>query len=69
MRTAATEYANTGRNAVRNIANDTYVLWRYVTTDGQNVMIRDPHIADGQGDWVFVKRSTLPADLPYEYKP
>jgi hypothetical protein len=44
--------------------------WRYTTkynsTDGtgQYVMVRDASIADGEGNWVFVPRSCLPATLP-----
>ncbi|MGA9285447.1 MAG: hypothetical protein WBV85_08390 [Solirubrobacteraceae bacterium] len=44
--------------------------WRYTTkynsTDGtgQYVMVRDARIADGEGNWVFVPRSCLPATLP-----
>jgi hypothetical protein len=44
--------------------------WRYTTkynsTDatGQYVMVRDVTIAAGEGNWVFVPRSCLPATLP-----
>lgn len=37
--------------------------WRYVTLDGQYVMVRDPDIAAGYGNWAFVRRSCL-ASLP-----
>jgi hypothetical protein len=44
--------------------------WRYTTkynsTDGsgQYVMVRDDTISAGEGNWVFVPRSCLPATLP-----
>jgi hypothetical protein len=43
--------------------------WRYVTkyasTDGSGkyVMVRDTRVAGGEGNWVFVPRSCLPATL------
>jgi hypothetical protein len=44
--------------------------WRYVTkyasTDGSGkyVMVRDARLEGGEGNWVFVPRSCLPATLP-----
>ena len=44
--------------------------WRYTTkynsTDGsgQYVMVRDDRLSAGEGNWVFVPRSCLPATLP-----
>ena len=46
------------------------LLWRYVTlypsTDstGKYVMVRDSRYNGGEGNWVFVPRSCLPATLP-----
>ena len=48
--------------------------WRYTTkynsTDGtgQYVMVRDDTVAAGEGNWVFVPRSCLPATLPEKQK-
>jgi hypothetical protein len=50
--------------------NTPALKWRYTTkyasTDGtgQYVMVRDDRIAGGEGNWVFVPRSCLPATLP-----
>jgi hypothetical protein len=44
--------------------------WRYVTKyessdgSGKYVMVRDTRVAGGEGNWVFVPRSCLPATLP-----
>jgi hypothetical protein len=38
-------------------------LWRYVTRDGRYVMVRDPDIVSGSGNWGFVARSCLPGTL------
>ena len=45
--------------------------WRYITKYGATnfgnskfVMVRDPSLGAGQGNWYFVQRSCLPANLP-----
>lgn len=50
-------------NPIGSVQSGTF-LWRYVTKDGQYVMVRDPDIASGYGNWGFVRRSCLPATLP-----
>jgi hypothetical protein len=37
------------------------VFWRYVSRDNGYVMVRDPNVGTGQGNWAFVQRSCLPA--------
>jgi hypothetical protein len=64
------EYANTGgREPVRTIPAGAQVLWRYVTSDGKWVLVRDPRVPDGSGNWIFVARSCLPGTLPYQAPP
>jgi hypothetical protein len=51
-------------------ASNPALKWRYTTkyasTDGTGryVMVRDDRISGGEGNWVFVPRSCLPATLP-----
>ncbi len=52
---AYTEKPGTGYPALK---------WRYVTNNGKYVMVRDARISGGEGNWVFVERSCLPATLP-----
>lgn len=40
------------------------LYWRYVTKDNRFVLVQDTSIGQGQGNWVFVPRGCLPADLP-----
>ena len=44
------------------------LLWRYVTNNGKYVMVRDARVGGGEGNWVFVERSCLPA-LPTASEP
>lgn len=37
------------------------VFWRYVSRDNGYVMVRDPNVGTGQGNWAFVQRRCLPA--------
>lgn len=37
------------------------VFWRSVSRDNGYVMVRDPNVGTGQGNWAFVQRSCLPA--------
>lgn len=50
-------------NPIGGLQSGTF-LWRYVTRDGRFVMVRDPDIATGSGNWGFVPRSCLPGVLP-----
>jgi hypothetical protein len=43
--------------------------WRYVTNNGKYVMVRDATVGGGEGNWVFVERSCLPASLPSASEP
>jgi len=68
---ATTEYANVdpmgsiaARDPIRAVPAGYQVRWRYVTLDSQFVMVRDPNVATGDGNWIFVPRSALPNPLP-----
>lgn len=54
---------------LRTLPDNYQVLWRYVTLDGNWVMMRDPNVADGDGNWAFISRSCLPDPLPAATSP
>jgi len=54
---------------LRTIPAGYQVLWRYVTLDGNWVMMRDPNVADGDGNWAFISSSCLPNPLPAATSP
>jgi hypothetical protein len=48
-------YINTGGTA--------HFYWRYVSKDGQYVMVRDPYVSDDRyANWVFLPRYCFPVD-------
>ena len=48
----------------RPLAAGRCVEWRYVTKDGNWVMVKDRKYPDQQGSWGFIRRSSLPSTLP-----
>lgn len=45
--------------SIWNPGNNWQVMWRYATRDNNWLMVRDPHIDNNDGNWVFIPRSCV----------